>query len=55
MVIISVTACLVLLVLLVSRPPSGPSGPSPAMQLEAYLQALDRRQRQLRQGRLTDW
>jgi hypothetical protein len=48
-------ACLVLLVVLIGKPPSGPTGPTPTMQLQAHLHALDRRQRQLRQGRLTDW
>ena len=53
--VFALLTCLALLVLLVGRPPRGPGGPPPTIQLEAYLHTLDRRQRQLRQGRLTDW
>lgn len=55
MEIVFVIACLAVLVIFTGRPPSGPEAPSQGVQLEQYLQAVDRRQRQLRQGRLKDW
>lgn len=53
--VIVVIACLILVAFLVGRPPSGPSGSSTGVELSEYLLSLDRRQRQLRNGRLTNW
>lgn len=56
MVIVLVLTCFaLLLVIFTGRPPSGPDGLSQGAQLEAYLQEVDRRQKQLRRDHLDDW
>lgn len=52
---IVVIVTFVLVVFLLGKPPSGPTGSSPVVELEDYLNAVARQQKQLRDGRLSDW
>lgn len=52
---IALITFVVLAAFFVLRRPSGRSGPPASAQLESYLLAMDRRHRQLRKERLSDW